>query len=111
MPDNVPTKNADKIFLCDCGKEYKHRQSLAVHKKICKKIETCQEKEEPSFSDKDIIKMLLKDNSELKAMILEVVKSVQPNTTNNSTNNSNNTTNNNFNLQIYLNELIQHLSD
>ena len=86
------------IHTCSCGQILKSRSTIWRHKK------TCQKKEEPNFTDKDIIKMLLKDNSELKAMILEVVKSVQPNTTNNSTNNSNNTTNNNFNLQIYLNE-------
>jgi hypothetical protein len=58
--------------------------------------------------DKEIIKLLIKDNSELKAIMMEVVKSIQPNNTNNSHNNNNNTTTNNngnhFNLQIYLNE-------
>lgn len=99
MLTNVDTENAENVshlFQCNCGKEYKHRQSLSVHKK------NCQKKSE--IVDNDIIKMLIKDNSELKSMMLEVVKSIQPNTMNNSHNTTNNTTNNHFNLQIYLNE-------
>lgn len=46
--------------------------------------------------------MLIKENSEFKNIILEIVKTVQPNTINN-TNNNNNTTNN-FNLQFFLND-------
>jgi hypothetical protein len=105
MLTTIDTENAAKsshLFQCECGKEYKHRQSLSVHKK------TCQEKSENLIDshslDKDIIKMLIKDNSELKIMMLEVVKTIQPNTMTNSHNTTNNTTNNHFNLQIYLNE-------
>lgn len=104
------SKNDEKIYTCNCGKEYKHRQSLSVHKK------TCQQKTPdltpdfmPDLSDKEIIKLLIKENSEFKNMLLDVVQKVQPNNTTNNNNinninNSNNTTNNNFNLQIYLNE-------
>ena len=35
------TKNAD--YICDCGKVYKHRQSLHVHKKKCKHKEPSSE--------------------------------------------------------------------
>jgi hypothetical protein len=132
MLTNVDTENAEKTphwFPCHCGKEYKHRQSLSVHKKSCQKkepstiefsekleslessekMETSEKSEkEIDLTDKDIIKMLIKDNSELKTMMLEVVKSIQPNTMNiNNNTTNNNTTNNNsnhFNLQIYLNE-------
>ena len=48
--------------------------------------------------------MLIKENSEFKNMILEVVKTIQPTNNNTVNNNNNTTTNNNFNLQIYLNE-------
>ena len=109
MLTNLMPKNAKKmphVFQCDCGKEYRHRQSLSVHKKTCqKKTEENPESLIDSHSlDKDIIKMLIKDNTELKSMMLEVVKSIQPNTMNNNYNTTNNTTNNHFNLQIYLNE-------
>jgi len=118
MLTNVDTKNAETTshgFQCDCGKEYKHRQSLSVHRKTCQKMP--EEKienldKEIDLTDKDIIKLLIKDNSEIKTMMLEVVKNIQPNamninnTTNNTTTNNNATNNNNnhFNLQIYLNE-------
>jgi hypothetical protein len=92
----VKEKNAASCFKCVCGKEYKYRQGLFVHKKICSK------KEDTDISDKEIIKLLIKENSEFKNMILEVVKTIQP--TNNTINNNNTTNNNNFNLQIYLNE-------
>ncbi len=100
---------------CECGKEYQHRQSLSVHRKICNQKEFDSE---PDLSDKEIIKLLIKENSEFKNMLLDVVQKVQlnnnassntnnnnsNNTTNNNIKNINNTTNNNFNLQIYLNE-------
>jgi hypothetical protein len=29
------SQNSSKAYVCDCGKEYKYRQSLYVHKKRC----------------------------------------------------------------------------
>jgi signal peptidase I len=96
-------------LTCGCGKIYKYRQGLSVHKKKClaksaSKISTINQSEDndKDLSDKEIIKMLIKENSEFKTMILEVVKTIQPNNTTN--NNSHNTTNNNFNLQFFLND-------
>jgi hypothetical protein len=108
--DATTQKKAQKNgHFCLCGKEYKYRQGLSLHKKTCQNL--CEEILPPSSlpsEDKEIIKLLIKDNSELKAIMMEVVKSIQPNNTNNSHNNNNNTTTNNngnhFNLQIYLNE-------
>jgi hypothetical protein len=104
-PDTIISKKTPTKFLCDCGKEYKHRQSLFFHKKKCNINTTEKEEneynEDPNLSDKEIIKLLIKENSDFKNMILEVVKSVQPNNTiNNNTTNNNNT----FNLQFYLND-------
>ncbi len=94
--------------VCICGKEYKYRQGLSVHKKTCHLVNEEMVEENPQSEDKEIIKLLIKDNSELKAIMMEVVKSIQPNnnTTNTNNSHSHNTTNtnNNFNLQIYLNE-------
>lgn len=94
-------------LTCGCGKVYKYRQGLSVHKKKCStsKISTINQSEDndKDLSDKEIIKMLIKENSEFKTMILEVVKTIQPNNTTNN-NNSHNTTNNNFNLQFFLND-------
>ena len=37
MLTNVDTKSVKNslMFICDCGKEYRHRQSLSIHKKKC----------------------------------------------------------------------------
>ena len=104
--DKVSVEKGQQIYQCECGKEYKHRQSLSVHRKGCNYIDPVLEPEsEPELSDKEIIKLLIKENSEFKNMILDVVQKVQPNNnTNNNNTVNNNITNNNFNLQIYLNE-------
>jgi len=120
-------KNAEKNkhYKCSCGQFLNSRSTIWRHKKKCQNI-TISTKEETlnnfdmsndaekshtttkilnsNNQDNDIIKMLIKDNSELKSMMLEVVKSIQPHTMTNSHNTTNNTTNNHFNLQIYLNE-------
>jgi signal peptidase I len=104
-------KSVSNQLTCGCGKVYKYRQGLSLHKKKClAKSKVSNEPnndktEEKDLSDKEIIKMLIKENSEFKNMILEVVKTIQPNnTTNNNNTNSHNTTNNNFNLQFFLND-------
>ena len=71
-----------------CNKVYKSSSGLWKHKQICVS-------EEPS--DKELILMLIKENSEMKNMMMEVIK----NGTHNTTTNSHNKT---FNLQVFLNE-------
>ena len=58
---------------------------------------------EQNMSDKEIIKMLIKENSEFKNLILEIVKK-DTQTINNNTNTNCNNVNNSFNLQFFLNE-------
>jgi hypothetical protein len=96
------TKKLEENFFCDCGKKFKSNSGLWKHRKKCKDSNENIPSEEENLTDKDIIKMLIKENSEFKNMILEVVKSVQPNNTTN--NNTTNNTTNNFNLQFFLNE-------
>ena len=103
--DTESVKNSLK-FICDCGKEYNHRQSLSIHKKKCffKKETIIQEKNEPNtdinieISDKNLILTLIQQNNELQKQMLEVIK--------NGTNNTNNINSHNktFNLQVFLNE-------
>ena len=94
-------KNAEEAneFICNCGKKYKHRQSLFTHKKKCNINNILEENEiieikedKPEIIDKDLIMMLIKQNAEL----LEIVK--------NGTNNTINSHNKTFNLQVFLNE-------
>ena len=104
----------DKTFICNCGKEYRHRQSLYTHKQKCNfkiKENTIEEKNEPNIdtntdinieiSDKNLILTLIQQNNELQKQMLEVIKNGTTTNINNSMNNSNNKT---FNLQVFLNE-------
>jgi hypothetical protein len=94
-------KNAKKRHSCKyCGKTYNARNSLWYHQKKCV-IDNYTEKDEPT--DKDLIMMLIKENSELKNMVVDVCQKIQPitNTVNSHNINSNNKT---FNLNLFLNE-------
>ena len=115
-------------YKCNiCNKEYKHHSSLWKHKKNClpkneddvddiniicdtndinkiTQIDNAIDEIHPKNMDKeeiyDLVKYLIKENSELKNMIIEVCKNVQP--VNNTTNN--NCHNKTFNLNVFLNE-------
>ena len=101
-------------FECQCGKVYKERTGLWRHKKVCDFEELEEsEKEEPKkeeISDKELIIMLIKQNSQLieknndlVEKNIEIFKNI--NSTNNShNNNTNNSHNKAFNLNFFLNE-------
>ena len=92
-------KNATPNYLfCDCGKKYSHRQSLNIHRKKC-----TFEKENNNSDKNEIIEYLLKANSDLKTMVIDVCKQIQPNT-NNISNSHINSHNKTFNLNVFLNE-------
>ena len=82
-------------FQCLCGLVCKSRTTLWRHKKQCK--ETIIQVHKDNTADKELIMMLVKQNSEL----LEVIKNGSHNTTNSHNTNSLNKT---FNLQFFLNE-------
>jgi hypothetical protein len=100
-------------FICDtCNKEYKTNSGLWKHKKICQLTENndCIDTDNinidnfQDLTDKQIIAMLIKENSEFKSMMLEqhnMMMEVIKNGTNNTTTNSHNKT---FNLNFFLNE-------
>jgi hypothetical protein len=92
-------KNDKNIYMCEnCNKEYYNKSGLWRHKKKCVLNEDNNE-------EGTLIKYLMNENKELKNMIIEVCKQIQP--VNNSVNNNNNNTNSNnktFNLQFFLNE-------
>jgi hypothetical protein len=110
----LATKMPEKALFCEtCNKEYKDRTGLWRHKKKCvekmqddKKIakEKSPEIKSSDTSDKEIIKLLIQENSEFKNLILELVKKDNMNITNNANNNTNNSHNKTFNLQFFLNE-------
>ena len=124
---------------CACGKIYKDYSGLWRHRKICKVIEEAEGKSKSEAIEQksmeqittnginlitaELVLELIKENKELKQMILDQQNTVnndmkqiileQNNTINNlvkngisNTNNSHNTNSNNkaFNLQFFLNE-------
>lgn len=112
---NINMQNKCK-YICECGKEYAHRQSLSLHKKKCNtnmnmnmnmNKNTNMNNEELQHSN-SIIFDIIKQNQEFKELIVEQNKKIIELSKNNSitTNTYNNlTTNNNkFNLNFFLNE-------
>ena len=104
-------KNRQNEYICNCGKTYKFRQGLNVHKKRCK-----YNSDTDNNTNKQLIELLIKENSDFKNIVLEVVKSntelqkqlvdVCKNTSTNINNshNTQNSHNKTFNLQFFLNE-------
>jgi hypothetical protein len=98
-------------YLCEeCNKEYTSRNGLWKHNKTYhfNKLNDINFKNDNENSDKKLIMMLIKENSEFKNMILKVVENgtlhhTSHNTTNNTTNNIN-SNNKAFNLNFFLNE-------
>jgi hypothetical protein len=84
-------------FICNfCEKQYKTSSGLWKHKQNCiKHQQDSLELNEPT--DKELIMMLIKENNEMKNMMMEVLKHGTHNTTTNSHNKT-------FNLQVFLNE-------
>ncbi len=68
----------NKIFACECGKKYKHNQSLYNHKKKCDfKVIISNKKEEPNSQvilqnnvDPNMIMKLISENNDIKNLLL-----------------------------------------
>ena len=115
---NAPKSEPPSNYTCTCGKKYKYSQGLSKHKKQCVNeqslkidtnlvIELLKQNKEKEINDKEMMMTILKENSELKTMILDMCKTMTASsstTNNNTTNNINNNTTNNFNLNVFLNE-------
>ena len=104
-------ENATSLYVCLCGKKYKHRQSLYAHKKVCEKV--CEKNVDfkelvckMMTENNEIKNMLIKENQELRSQINELIPKVgmHNNTITNSNVINSNVTNNKFNIQIFLNE-------
>ena len=106
-------KNAN-AYSCECGKEYKHRQSLNNHKKQCTykmpEIPTAEMKEfveetqEPTGIH-SMIGTLVKENQDFKQLLIEQSSQMMEMAKNSQTiNNTTNNNNNQFNLNIFLND-------
>ena len=109
-------KKCCEKFVCDfCNKEYESRNGLWKHRKTCKTDDGASPESEAintviynQPTDKDLIMMLIKENSELKTMMMEqqnmMMKVIENGTHTNNTINNNNSHNKAFNLNFFLNE-------
>jgi len=100
--DNKTPKIPD--FICDvCGKLYKYRQSLHVHKQKCSSAKTSVAVRDNDTFNEPTLEYLLKenlemkrDNMEMKEMMMEMMGKMG--------NTTNNTMNNHFNINMFLND-------
>jgi hypothetical protein len=95
--------------ICICGKSYKDRSGLWRHKQKCEvkeQLNNSNTNVTNNGNNIDIVCELMKQNKELKDMLVEqnnkIMEIIKEGKT--ITNNTNNTTLNNFNLNIFLNE-------
>jgi len=110
MNDKKVPKSSVK-FVCVCGKEYKYRQGLYTHRKVCKlPNEKKQETNEEQINDNEI-KMLtnvvldvIKHNQELTHQNQELTNKLFDMCKNNVPNTNINSHNKTFNLNLFLNE-------
>jgi hypothetical protein len=110
--DLVPKSSAP--YVCEkCNKNYCDKSGLWRHTKKC--TSTLTTTDAPNFViDKELVMLLIKENSELKNMMMEEHKSTQQlmleviktgtHNTNNINNTNTNSHNKTFNLQFFLNE-------
>jgi hypothetical protein len=99
--DSKKLPKVANLFLCKCGKMYKYKSGLYKHKNTCTFNQS-----EPSVlegeTNKELISYLIKENTEIKQILIEQNKNMLE-MSKNVGNNNNNTNNNNFNLQFFLN--------
>jgi len=96
------------IYCCDnCNKEYNDRSGLWRHKQKCKPNEEDDDEDKKSDELAELVKYLMKENSEMKNMMMEqsnLMMQVIKNGTTQNSHNTNNSHNKAFNLQFFLNE-------
>ena len=78
--DNFMPKNADLYICNNCNKCYKYRQGLSLHKNKCQSSVPSVATHDASNNfvlDKELVMLLIKENNELKNMLIEEHKSTQ----------------------------------
>jgi hypothetical protein len=106
--DIIAKKSPDELsFVCCCGKTYKERSGIWKHRKKCEFVS--DDMDTGLDNDKHMIKTLIKDNAELKNLIIKVIAKDTLDNSNhnpiiNNSHNTNNSHNKTFNLSVYLNE-------
>ena len=91
----------NETYMCsNCNKQYKDNSGLWRHKKKCS---NSNNNNNDNDKTQELVQYLMKENSELKTMILDVCKNINISNQTNC-NNINNSHNKTFNLQVFLNE-------
>jgi Txe/YoeB family toxin of Txe-Axe toxin-antitoxin module len=102
--------NANKKYACDtCDKSFKHKSSYCRHKKTCipdDKVEEIDSESETNDdpTEKELIMMLIKQNTQLIEQNACLVKNGISNTETHTNSHNNHSNNKTFNLQFFLNE-------
>jgi hypothetical protein len=100
---NEQKEQKDNTYTCICGKIYSNSSGLWKHKKKDNCYKTNQNTDNNNDKNDKLIEYLLKENKEIKEIILEIVKNGITNTSN-SHNTTTNSHNKAFNLNFFLNE-------
>jgi len=101
LNDSKKSQKIARPYTCGCGKVYVYDSGYYRHRKTCLYMDIDQP-DEPS--DKQLIMLLIKENNDLKTMVLDVCKQLQPLTTNAINSYNTNSHNKTFNLNVFLNE-------
>lgn len=91
-------------FICNCGKTYKHRQSLYNHKNKCKKDKINKPEKEEQPITKELVIQLIQQNQNLQDMLYEQHNKMFELAKEGKYITNNTTNNNHFNLNVFLNE-------
>ena len=70
MTNNSILFSKNTVHICDCGKEYKYRQGLSIHKKQCIKTTNLKPVTNITNISPELIIEVVKTNSELQKQIL-----------------------------------------
>jgi len=109
----IKTAENAKAFKCECGNEYKHRQSLNNHKHKCTYIpeqnatlNTTEMQDELTTQPgiHSMIGTLVKENQDFKKLLIEQSSQMMELAKNSQTINNNTTNNTQFNLNFFLND-------
>ena len=114
-PENIQHNQSIRVFKCNCGNSYFHRQSLHKHQKKCSILDNNDNNHNDNNHNNSIhidkndmtqklVELIMSKNQEFMNMIMDKIVDRLPNITNNTNTNSHNTTNNQFNIQMFLNE-------
>ena len=107
--DSANSANSANHYVCQiCQKTYNNRTCLWRHNKKCNPKTNIDSNLNKENSDKDLIMILIKENSEFKNFIMEqqniMLDLAKNNQITNTNSNNINSNNKSFNLQFFLNE-------